>query len=199
VPRKHHFPPSFPACRSTAQQRLQSILLVYRRSGEYRWLHLAGLSGCQSNLEPEPPVWIPRAFAGESPRESRVPLEDLSFSFSRLDSLNFGLKPSHVLLLRRRSILSYPGKPVSEKQLEANRGNAPHSTGPRSRAGKGRPSCMNSQTDPFGKPNPNQKHHLRPATDGPWWPGWSRLPIGRHSHGVFGSGGAVRRKDGHVS
>ena len=22
---------------------------------------------------------------------------------------------------------------------------------------------MNSQTDPFGKPNPNQKHHLRPA------------------------------------
>jgi hypothetical protein len=37
VPRKHHFPPSFPGFRSTALQRLQSILLVYRRSGEYRY------------------------------------------------------------------------------------------------------------------------------------------------------------------
>ena len=130
-------------------------------------LDLAGLSGCQSNLEPEPPVCIPRAFAGESPRESRVPLRDLSFSFSRLDSLNFGLKSSHVLLLWAEVNFVSSRKPVSEKQLEANRGHAAHSTGLRARAGKGGPSYKNSQTDPFGKPNPNQKHHLRPSTTDP--------------------------------
>jgi hypothetical protein len=30
VPRKHHFPPSFPAFRSTAPQLLQSMFTVYR-------------------------------------------------------------------------------------------------------------------------------------------------------------------------
>jgi len=32
VPRKHHLPPSFPGLRSTALQRLQSMVIVYRRS-----------------------------------------------------------------------------------------------------------------------------------------------------------------------
>jgi len=36
VPRKQHFPPSFAGFRSTALQRVQSILLVYRCAGAYK-------------------------------------------------------------------------------------------------------------------------------------------------------------------